>query len=680
MFKKSLWPILLILAMVLSACGGAATPAPAPAPAAEEPAAEAPAAEAPAAEAPAAEEPTAEQPAAAQPAEGKYKESPVLAAKVAAGELPPVDERLPEEPMVIGPGSYLTEENLPNWEPGVYGGTLRSAHAVANWSPDIFVMLDEPLVMAPKIGDQGIVGAVVKEFTVENDNKDFTFVLRKGLKWSDGEPVTTEDVRFTYENILLNEKINPIFPAKFRNGFKADEEPMTLEIVDDYTFKVHFTKPYGGFLRALAIEGWVGYTDLINPSHYLKKWHADTNPDLLTSDEYKAEAEKISVTDEWWQVFAQKRCQNWDMTNPRCVNYPAMNAFVGVPSDNASLLAFERNPYYFKVDTEGQQLPYIDRIVSQQVENVEMVNMKVLAGEVDFLRESTALVKIPLYKENEAKAGFNTVLLDMHVDSSGLRLNQTFDDPDWQSVVSDIRFRQAVSLAINRQELIDSVYYGYASFPLQTIGEEFSTFDVDKANALLDDMGLTEKDADGFRKYPSGKVIEILLENGQQAPDLAPVADLTAQYLKAIGLKVTVKAIDSTLHGERWNANQIQATVMWSHDVGWAGDITLGNINRAGRQWEVWRTSNGAQGVEPPDWVKEAIQIDADRWSAVPGTDEYNGLVEAGLKWTRDNLPYINYVEGVKYPMIVNTKMGNVPQSGYAIGYNFTGPQMFFKP
>jgi peptide/nickel transport system substrate-binding protein len=682
MFKKSLWPIMLILALVLSACGGAATPAPAPAPAAEEPAAEVPAAEEPAAEEPAAEEPAAEEPAAEEPAAatGKYKESPVLAEKVAAGELPTVDERLPEEPMVVGPGTYLTEENLPNWEPGVYGGTLRSAHAVANWSPDIFVMADEPLVMAPKIGDQGIVGAVVKDFVVENDNKDFTFVLRKGLKWSDGMPVTTEDVRFTYENILLNEQINPIFPAKFRNGFKSDEEPMTLEIVDDYTFKVHFTKPYGGFLRALAIEGWVGYTDLINPAHYLSQWHADTNPDLLTSDEYKVEAEKISVTDEWWQVFAQKRCQNWDLTNPRCVNYPSLFAWIGVPSGNASLLTFERNPYYFKVDTEGQQLPYIDRIVSQQVENVEMVNMKVLAGEVDFLRESTALVKIPLYKENEEKAGFSTVLLDMHVDSSGLRLNQTFNDPDWQSVVRDVRFRQAVSLAINRQELIDSVYYSYASFPLETVGEEFSQFDVDKANALLDDMGLTEKDADGFRKYPSGKVIEILLENGQQAPDLAPVADLTAQYLKAIGLKVTVRSIDSSLHGQRWAANEIQSTVMWSHDVGWAGDITLGNLDRAGRLWRVWRDTNGAEGEEPPDWAKEAIEIDANRWQAVPGTDDYNALVEAGLQWTRDNLPYINFVEGVKYPMIVNAKMGNVPQSGYAIGYNFTGPQMFFKP
>jgi peptide/nickel transport system substrate-binding protein len=215
---------------------------------------------------------------------------------------------------------------------------------------------------------------------------------------------------------------------------------------------------------------------------------------------------------------------------------------------------------------------------------------------------------------------------------------------------------------------------------LKTIGEEFSKFDVARANQLLDDIGVTEKDADGFRKYPSGKVIEILLEHGAQAPDLIPVADLTAQYLKEIGLKVTVKQLDPSLHGERWNANQIQATVMWSNDVGWAGDITLGNINRAGRLWEVWRTSNGREGEEPPDWIKEAIDLMARRWQAVPGSDEYNQLVADGFKWASDNMVYINYVEQVKYPMIANVELGNVPQGGYAIGYNFTGPQMFFKP
>jgi peptide/nickel transport system substrate-binding protein len=171
----------------------------------------------------------------------------------------------------------------------------------------------------------------------------------------------------------------------------------------------------------------------------------------------QAEYERLNLTDEWWQVFAdKKRCLNWDMTNPRCAGYPALNPWIGVPTTSPNLLSFDRNPYYFKVDTEGQQLPYIDKIISQQVENVEMVNMKALTGEVDFMRESTALVKIPLYKESEAQAGFRVVLLDMHVDSSGLRFNQTFADEQWQAVSQDLRFRQAVSKAINRQSIIDS--------------------------------------------------------------------------------------------------------------------------------------------------------------------------------------------------------------------------------
>ena len=600
----------------------------------------------------------------------------MLTELVKAGKLPPIEQRLPEEPMVVGPGTYMTTENLPDWQPGKYGGTLRAAHSVANWAPDIFVMDDEPLVMAPKIGDQGIVGSVVKDFKVENDNQDFTFFMRKGLKWSDGEPVTSEDVRFTYEDILLNDKITPVFPAKFRNGFKADEEPMTLEVIDDYTFKVHFTKPYGGFLRALAIEGWVGYTDFINPAHFLKQYHIKYTP--LDDPKMQEQLTKLNLKDEWWQVFAQMRCQNWDLTNPRCVNYPSLYPWIGVPSGNANVLSFERNPYYFKVDTKGQQLPYIDKLVSQQVENVEMVNMKVLTGDVDFLRESTALVKIPLYKENEEKAGFKVALLDMHVDSSGLMMNQTFDDPDWQKVSQDLRFRQALSLAVNRQELIDTIYYGYASLPLKTVGEEFTKYDPAAANKLLDDMGLTNKDADGIRQYASGKPISILLECGAQAPDLVPVADLVSQYLKDVGIKVTVKQIDSTLHGQKGSANELQMWDMWSHDIGWGGDITLGNVARAGRMWENWRTTLGKEGTEPPDWIKQAIDIDAQRWQAVPGSDEYNKLVDQGFQWDRDNLPMINFVENVKYPMIVNKDLKNVPTGGYAIAANFSVVQMYF--
>jgi len=657
MFKRTVFAIVLITVLLLSACGAPATTAPAQ----------------PEAEQPKAEEPKAEEPKAEEPM-GKYAQSPMLDAKVSSGELPPVEERLPESPLVVGPGVYMTVENLPDWTPGKYGGTLRSSHAVANWNPDIFVMMDEPFLMAPKIGDQGIIPNVAESFEVSDDNKVFTFTLRKGLKWSDGEPVTTEDVRFAWEDIRQNEKLYPTFPTYLRTGFSPKGNPGTLEIVDDYTFKVSFDGPYGAFLRYMTIEGWNGYTEMLEPAHYLKQFHIN----YVSLADLKPLLDEQSLTDEWWQVFSQKRCRNWDMTNPRCVDYPALNPWIGKATGDSAQMRFERNPYYFKVDTTGQQLPYIDFITSQQVNDMEMVTLKILAGEVDFQRESTALVKMPLYKENEEAAGFRVQLLDMHVDSSGLRINQTFDDPNWREVAQDIRFRQAVSLAINRQELIDTIYYGYASLPLQTVGEEFSKFDVAKANALLDEIGLTEKDADGYRKYADGTTIDILLEHGGHAPDIAPVSDLFAQYMKDIGLKVTVKQIDSSLWGEKWAGNQIQETVMWSHDIGWGNDVTTGSVDRAGRLWAVYINTSGAEGEEPPAWASEAIDLDASKWAAVAGSDEYNKYVAEGFKWSQANLPYVNFVEGVKYPLIVNTNLKNVPIGAYAIAANFSVVQMYF--
>jgi len=668
MLKRSLLYILIITALVLSAC------APAAAPVVDEPAVQEPAAEEPVAEEPAAEEPAAEEPAEVE-APSAYVEAPMLAERVAAGDLPPLEERLPENPFVVGPGIYLTEANLPDWQPGKYGGTLRSSHSVANWNPDIFVAMNEPFLMAPKIGDQNIVCNVCESFEVSDGNKVFTFTLRKNLKWSDGVPVTTEDVRFAWEDIRNNVDLYPNGPDNhWRAGFSRKGNLGTVDIIDDYTFKVTFDAPYGAFLRALTIEGWVGYTQVLEPAHYLKQYHTT----YTSMEDLKPELDALNLTEEWWQVFSSKRCQNWDMTNPRCAGYPALNPWIGQETGNPSLMRFERNPYYFKVDTEGQQLPYIDYMTSQQVNDVEMVTLKVVAGEVDFQRESTGLIKIPLYKENEEKANIRVVLTDMHVDSSSIRLNQTFDDPQWRDMVRDIRFRQAVSMAVNRQELIDTVYYGYASPASETMGEANVQYDPDAANALLDEMGLTEKDADGYRKYPDGSTIEILLEHGAWAVDIGPVADLTGQYLKDIGLKVTVKQIDTSLFDQKWLANEIQASVHWSHDVGWGNDLTSGSIARAGRLWDLWVGTDGREGEEPPDWVKQAIEIDAAKWAAVAGSDEYNAKVAEGYQWAQDNLPYINYVEHVTYPLVVTRNLRNVPETGYAIGANFAIVQMYF--
>jgi peptide/nickel transport system substrate-binding protein len=500
------------------------------------------------------------------------------------------------------------------------------------------------------------------------------------MKWSDGQPVTTEDIRFTYEDILKNADLTPNFPARWKTGASPQGKEPTITIVDPFTFQMSYPEPYGGILRQFTIESWVGYTEWLNPSHYLKQFHSKyAKPDDLK----KALADAKLKDDEWKVLFGQKRCLNWDVNQPRCIGYPSLNPWTLVSSDN-SQLTFERNPYYFKVDTQGQQLPYVDKLVSTQVQDVEAVNLKVLAGEIDFLRESTALIKVPLYKENEEKGGFNTVLLDMHVDSSALHLNQTFTNTDqsadWAKYSQDARFRKALSMGINRDEIIQTVYFGFASLPLRDVGEEASKYDVDAANKLLDEIGLTNKDANGFRTGADGKALTILLEHGAHAPDLAPVAEVVAEDLKKIGINMQVKKIDTTLWGTRMGANDIMSTMFWTHDVGWGGGVGMNEtLERAGRAWFDNYNSQGKSGVEPPDWMKKGFDIKAQWWTAVPGSAEWQKITEDAAAWQRENLPIIKIVEGVKYPMIVSKKLGNVAQSGYAIACNFAGEQLFFK-
>jgi peptide/nickel transport system substrate-binding protein len=687
MSRKFVFPLLLILALILSACGGAATPAPAPAPVAEapaeEPVAEAPAAEEPAAEEPAAEEPAAEEPAAEEPAAeapaatGQYKESPMLAELVAAGTLPPIEERLPEEPFVVGPGTLILEKDLPDWQPGVYGGTLNFAHAVANWNPDIFIMDNDNLLCAPGIGLEGLEPCIVKEYQVENDNKEFTFTLRKGLKWSDGTPVTTEDVRFVLEDVYGDEKITPIYPAKYRDGGRADGEPAKLDIIDDHTWKLTFNEPYGGLLREISIKGWQGYTDMLRPSHVLKQWHIKHAD--VTSDAFKTEYERLNLTDEWWQVYADKNCNNWDLTNPRCANFPVLFAWVNTtPTGQSNLLTFERNPYYWKVDNTGQQLPYIDYLRSQQVNDVEMLTLKVFNGEVDFVRESTGLNKLPLYKENEVKADINITLMDNHVDPTALFLNMTYANDNWREVVNDVRFRLAVTHGINRAEIIDTVYFGYGQMPTLVPAE----YDVDKANALLDEMGMT-KNADGLRLGPDGNVFTILFEHGAHAPDIAQVAELVGTQLKAnLGLEVQVKQIEASLLGTRAAANELQMTSLWDVQPMWADgtwtDYTLGNF--VAPLWMTWRNTSGAEGEEPPAEVKELWRLADIRNQSVPYSPEDVEAYEGIRKILFDNVWIMPVAEKVNYAMISSKKLGNVPISGQAIGADYSGEQFFFKP
>jgi peptide/nickel transport system substrate-binding protein len=590
----------------------------------------------------------------------EFKQAPMLDGK----DLPPVKDRLPEEPK-------LTNEMPPellDYEIGTYGGTLRTVTSVVDWDADVFVMNNEPLLNTPGILGEEITGNVLKGYEASSDQKTFTFYMRKGLKWSDGQPVTVEDVRFTVEDVLFNEKLTPVFPAWLRSGGDANGKPFTFEVIDDYTFKISFDSPYGGFPVRLAIQGWRGYSELLKPAHYLKQFHADYTPLEQLEPLIK---EAGFEPGQWDSLFHDKDITNWELTNPKAIGFPVLYPWVFV-NKTPTTAEFERNPYYFKIDAAGNQLPYIDKIQSTLVQDIEMVTMKTIAGEVDFSRESAALVKMPLYKENE-KNGYKALLAKMHVTPTDVFLNLTYEDETWRQVVRDLRFRKALNLAINKDEIIDSIYYGFAEPSIM----QDSTYDLEEANRLLDEMGM-KKGSNGIRTAPDGSKFSILFEVGAQAPDIVPLTELFVEFWRDLGLDVSMKRIDSTLWGTRLSANEIQATVIWTHTPLWyQADFGQGNW---GQLWNRYvnnpnDTTNALE--KPPEDVQRFY--DLLRQVSVSSPEEGRQAVEQVKKEMGENLWYFVHVENVMQPLIVNEKLGNVSDKGFAIAANFSGEQFFFR-
>ena len=255
-------------------------------------------------------------------AETTYNQAPMFDALVESGDLPPVEERLPEVPRVTHEilDEYLTPEI------GNYGGTLRLATQVVNWDADGFIGQNEALLTMASAASDDITPNIVENYEVNDDQTEFTFTLRKGLKWSDGEPVTMEDFRFTIEDVIFNEELTPVVAAYMRDGGVGTGEPMQFEVVDDWTFKIKFNEPYGGFAVHLSIAGWKGYTDMLKPAHFLKRFHPAYAEECHGSEDaywefmnkYGACMGHEDAKEEgvWVAIINQVDCTNWELTDP----------------------------------------------------------------------------------------------------------------------------------------------------------------------------------------------------------------------------------------------------------------------------------------------------------------------------------------------------------------------------
>lgn len=594
-----------------------------------------------------------------EPTAGKYKESPMVSDLVKAGKLPPIEERLPKDPYVVAQGELISDKNL-KLQIGKYGGTLRYGQESPGGDPHIFIGDNEGLLWAPGGFDyaKGFKGNVVRDWEVNADNTVYTLRMREGLKWFDGEPVTTEDVRFAYEDVLLNEQITPIFPTYLRSGMSITGNPGVIKIIDDFTFSVTFDKPYGSFTAQISISGWRGYGGIIKPKHWLKQFHISYTPQAELAPKLK---EASIPEDQWQNLFNAKQMTEWmwNITNEAGIDHPSVVAWV-VKKVEGGVFTFERNPYYFKVDTEGNQLPYIDGIRSDVVQDKETLTTRGLMGEFDYLGERASLKKLPLMKETEATGAIKVIIPRMHRLPINFMLNLTVDDPTWRLVTGDVRFRRALSLAINRPEILKNFYLEqFAKLPSRSSSPEYS---VDKANALLDEMGM-EEGSDGWRAAPDGKPFSILFEVADDSEDHVPMSELIAEYWKKVGVNTTAKRTDSTLVGQRFTANERQATAGWAHETIWpsAGWNDYLPGNGWGRLWAQWYDTGGEAGEEPPQEVKDLYDNHMKFQIERLGSPESKAILDAIYKSYLDNVWTFNVVEDSYYPTFVTSKIQNVP-------------------
>lgn len=528
----------LLMAALLSACAPAAAPAAPVAPAAES---------------------------AAPAADTAAMEAPMLAEMVAAGTLPALAERLPVNPKVVQPTESLGEYGG-TWRMGLRGGgdnallqrTVAYEHLV-RWTPDWTAI--EP--------------NVAESFEASADATEFTFKLREGMKWSDGEPFTVDDVLFWYEDILTNEEYMAVHPVA--SWLVAGGEPPAVEKIDDTTFKVKFAAPNGLFIQNLATPSGDDFTRW--PKHYAMQFHPKYNTenlDALISEagatdwvnlmDLKAGGVPGTPYDARWQNSELPTLKPWRFTTAY--------------GEGTTQVVAERNPYYFKVDPEGRQLPYIDKVVLEIGEDVNVLTLKALNGEIDMQdRHIATLDNKAVFVDNAEVGGygfFETVPASMNMQT--ISLNLTHKNPVMREIFQNKDFRIGLSHAINRQEIIDTIYVGQGEpwqlaprptspFHNEQLAKQYTEYDVAKANEHLDKAGYTERDADGYRLGPDGNRIAFLVDVQSVNQNWIDTLELIKKYWADVGIQMEPNVMDRSLMYTRKDSNEHDAAT-WGGDGG----------------------------------------------------------------------------------------------------------------
>ena len=589
---------------------------------------------------------------------GKYHEAPALAEQVQAGKLPAVESRLPADPLLVP----VVEK------PGEYGGIWRRAFlGPADANNYVRVVYDALFRFSPdgaKIEPKIAAGA-----DASADYHTWTIRLRKGSRWSDGQPFTADDILFWYNDVLLNKELTPTLPGWIRN---PDGSPAKVEKVDETTIRFSYAAPATLFLTAVANQDGADRTyAMFLPAHYLKQFH----PSYAKMEDIERKAKEAGFRT-WTELFANR---NAPPENPE---RPTMGAWAPATRASDPIFTLRRNPYYIGVDSAGNQLPYIDEVRFTYFADVQALNLAAIAGNFDMQERHIQMTNYPVLKEQEQKGKYRVLAWPTFGGADAvIALNQTYKaDPEIGKLLATKDFRVAMSLAINRDQMKESVFLGLGEarqgvpapwhpyYPGDEWAHKYTNFDRAEANRLLDKIGLTKRDAAGIRLLPNGKpaTIEISVVPAFGAwPD---VALLIAKDWEAVGIKGVVQIRERALHF-KMNENNDLMTEIWNEDTSafpYTGNAKVDPRNAPiltiGPLFRQWYASKGKDGVEPPPEMKRIVEI-VDTARTV-GPEAQVKLTQELYRIWAENLYEIGtigltpMVQGV---VVVNNKFHNVP-------------------
>jgi peptide/nickel transport system substrate-binding protein len=620
-----------------------------------------------------------------------YSEAPMLADLVAAGSLPPVEERLPVNPRVI----------TPREEVGQYGGTWRRAFKGISdrWGP---TKLNEEMAIewdAPDSTNVGLIANFISEWTQNDDATEFSFTLRDGLKWSDGAPFTTADVQFWYEQFYLGPIQNKqqYYTVPGPDGELVD---MELEVIDNLTWVVRFPAPNPllPINIAKSTGGQTGGPTMAAPAHYLSQYIPDLTSDQSVIDAAMAE-HGVATWQELFSVSNDGGTQGpipfWFL-NP---DLPIMNAWKTTNKPTEDPFSMERNPFYHAVDTEGNQLPYIDRIDHALFEQNPTLDLWIAQGLIDLQYRHVDSANFTFYKENE-EAGNYHVVPWRAASTNALYPNINHKDPMLRELFDTAAFREALSISINRQEINDLVYSGLME-PRQAspvsgspnYDPEFETrwaeYDPDRANQLLDELGLTERDGSGFRMKDGTTITFRILHRETTGTPGADEMQLVEDYWKAIGLNVSQDVVERSLYEERVGLGDVDVGV-WGADrnsiviadpgryIGWTDDGPWAPLY--GHFYFV----NTPDPKEEPPAGHPILEIWSlwDQAKVEPDEARRNELFTQMLNIHKEHPYMIGTVGEAPIPVIVNNNMVNWPADFIADDtlrdYGLATPIQFF--